>query len=136
LPFVYGLLSNADFSLQFIGQESLGTSAVNHIHLQNTFASQPSWQSLAEFTTADIWLDASTALPLRISLFRRDGGGSTPKIPISISYSNYQNVSGTSYPFTIQEFITETLWAITTIQSVNFNTGLTNANFPLIQGGN
>jgi hypothetical protein len=136
LPFINGLLNNADFSLQYIGQESLGSSAANHIRVQNTFASQPLWQSLSEFTTADIWLDASTALPAKISLVRRDGGGSVPKIPISISYSNYQTVSGVRYPFTIQEFVTDTLWAATTIQSVSFNTGLTDANFPVSVGGN
>ncbi|MGA2300799.1 MAG: hypothetical protein ABSG77_08915 [Candidatus Acidiferrum sp.] len=136
LPFIYGLLSNPDSSLQYIGQESLGSSAVNHIRVQNTFASQPLWQSLSEFTMADIWLDVSTELPAKISLVRRDGGGSAPKIPISISYSNYQTVSGVQYPFTIQEFVTGTLWTTTTIQSVSFNTGLTDANFPVMQEGN
>jgi hypothetical protein len=136
LPFLSGLLSNADVSFQFIGQESLGSSEANHIRVQNTFASQPLWQSLSEFTIADIWLDTSTGLPTKISLIRRDGGGSAPRIPISISYSNYQIVSGVRYPFAIQEFITGTLWATTTIQSVSFNTGLTDANFPVGEGGN
>lgn len=136
LPFIYGLLSNPDSSLQYIGQEALGSSEVNHIRAQNTFASQPLWQPLSEFTATDIWLDASTGLPAKISLIRRDGGGSAPRIPISISYSDYQTVSGVRYPFTIQEFITGTLWATTTIQSVSFNTGLTDANFPVSVGGN
>jgi len=136
LPFLSGLLSDADVSLQFIGQEALGSSVVNHIRVQNTFASEPLWQSLSEFTATDIWLDASTGLPAKISLIRRDGGGSAPRVPISISYSDYQTVSGVRYPFTIQEFITGTLWATTTIQSVSFNTGLTDANFPVMQGAN
>jgi len=136
LPFISGLVSNSDFAIQYIGQESLGSSAANHIRVQNTFASQPLWQSLSEFTTADIWLDASTALPAKISLVRRDGGGSSPKIPISVTYSNYQSVSGVRYPFTIQEYVTQTLWATTAIQSVAFNTGLSDANFTVIQGGN
>jgi hypothetical protein len=136
LPFVYNLLSNPDFSVQFVAQESLGTSTVNHIHVQNTFASQPLSQFLSEFTSADVWLDASTGLPAKISLARRLGGGSAPRIPISISYANYQSVSGVQYPFTIQEFITETLWGTTHIQSVSFNSGLTDTNFPILAGTN
>ena len=136
LPFISGLLANSDMSIQFIGQEQLNSSLANHIRVQDTFASQPLWQSLSEFTIADIWLDASTALPLKISRVRRDGGGFSPSIPISILYSNYQPVSGIRYPFTIQEFITDTLWATTTIQSVSFNTGLTDASFQLTQAAN
>jgi hypothetical protein len=136
LPFISSLLSNPDISIQFIGPEQINSSLANHIRVQDTFASQPLWQSLSEFTIADIWLDASTALPLKISRVRRDGGGSSPSIPISILYTNYQPVSGIQYPFTIQEFITDTLWATTTVQSVSFNTGLTDASFQLTQVGN
>lgn len=136
LPFISGVASNSDFSLQYIGQESLGSSTVNHIRVQNTFASSSLYQFLADFTTADILLDVSSNLPLKVSMVRRYGGGSSPRIPISVSYSNYQTVSGVQYPFTIQEFITETLWATTTIQSVSLNTGLTDANFPISLGSN
>lgn len=136
LPFLSGLLNNSDFSLQYVGQESLDSSQANHIRVQNTYASSPSLQFLSDFTTADIWLHASTALPVRISSTRRSGGGSSPKIPISVSYSNYQKVSGVQYPFTVQEYFTGTLWAITSIQSVTFNSGLTDANFPITLDGN
>jgi hypothetical protein len=130
-PFLSGLLSNPDFSLQYVGQESLDSSPANHIRVQNTYASSPSLQFLSDFTVADIWLDASTALPVRITLIRRNGGGSSPKTPISFSYSNYKTISGVQYPFSIQEFLTGTLWATTSIQSVAFNTGLTDSSFQL-----
>lgn len=136
LPFLSGLLNNPDVSIQFIGQELLETSSTNHIYVQNTFASSPGFQSLGEYNAADIWLDASSALPVKIAMTRRYGGGSSPKIPISFLFSNYQTISGVRYPFTIQEYVTETLWATTTIQSVVFNTGLTDASFPVTQGAN
>jgi len=53
-----------------------------------------------------------------------------------VTYSNYQNASGVLYAFTIQEYITDTLWATTTIQSVTLNSGLTDSAFPIVQGGN
>jgi hypothetical protein len=136
LPYLSGLLSNQDYSLQYVGQESVGSVLANHVRVQNTFNSQPLNELLSEFTIADIWLDSSSALPVKISMTRRYGGGSAPKIPISFVYSNYQRTSGVQYPFTVQEYVTQTLWATTTIHSVSFNTGLTDANFPVALGGN
>lgn len=135
-PFLSDLLNNQDISIRLIGQESLGLAPVNHIRAQNTFNSTPTNQFLSEFTVADIWLDAASALPIKISMTRRYGGGSSPRIPISVVYSNYQTISGMRYPFTIREYWTETLWATTTIQSVTFNSGLTDASFPIVMEGN
>ena len=136
LPFLAGILNNADYSVQYIGQEAVGSSTANHVVVQNTLNSNPTYKFLSPFTLADIWIDASSGLPLKIGMIRRDAGGSAPKIPISVVYSNYQTVSGVRYPFTIQEYITETLWATTTIQSVTFNSGLTDSNFQVAMGGN
>jgi hypothetical protein len=136
LPFLFGILNNADYSVQYIGQEAVGSSTANHIVVQNTFNSTPTYKFLAPFTVAEIWIDAASGLPVKIGMIRRDGGGSAPKIPISVVYSNYQTISGMRYPFTIQEYLTETLWATTTIHSVTFNSGLTDSNFQVATGGN
>ncbi len=136
LPFLYGVVSNPDYAIQFIGQESLDSSSANHIRVQNTFASSTYFQFLSEFTAADIWLDASSGLPTKISMIRRFGGGSAPRIPMSFSYCDYRSVAGALYPFTIKEYVTETLWVTTTIQSVSFNSGLTDGNFPMVTEAN
>jgi hypothetical protein len=136
LPFLSGILSNADYSIKYVGQETVDSSTVSHIVVQNSFGSVPNFQFLSGFTATDIWLDATTTLPVKIAMMRRYGGGSAPKLPFSVSYSNYQTVSGIRYPFTIQEYFTETLWATTTIQSVAFNTGLTDSNFPVATEAN
>lgn len=135
-PYLYGILSNPDYSIQYVGEETVGSSTANHIVVQNTFNSSSAYQFLSPFTTADIWLDASTALPVKIGMVRRNGGGSAPRIPFSVVYSNYQSASGVQYPFTIQEYITETSWETTTIQSVVFNSGLTDSSFPVSAGVN
>ncbi len=135
-PYLSGVLNNPDYSIVYVGQETLGSSTANHIVVQNTFNSAPANQFLSPFTLADIWIDASSGLPVKIGMTRRDGGGSAPKIPISFVYSNYQTVSGVRYPSTIQEYVTATLWATTTIQSVVFNSGLADSDFPVATGGN
>jgi hypothetical protein len=136
LPYLSSVLNNADFSVQFVGQEALDTSLTNHLRVQNTFTSIPMYQFLSEFTIADIWLDASTGLPSKIAMTRRYGGGASARIPISFLYSNYKTISGVSYPYTIEEYLTATLWATTNIQSVSFNSGLTDSNFPVAVGAN
>jgi len=136
LPYLYSILANSDYSIQYIGQDTLASSTTYHIVVQNTFNSSPAYQFLSPFTTADIWFDAATALPVKIGMVHRNGGGSAPRIPFSVVYSNYQTVSGVRYPFTIQEYVTETLWATASIQSVIFNSGLTDSAFSVSERGN
>jgi hypothetical protein len=133
LPFLAGLISNPDESLQFVGLEQIGTSTLIHLEATNTYASQPGLQILSEFTTTEIWLDAQTYLPTRISWIQRDGGGASPRIRRETDFSNYQTFGGLLYPASIQEFFNGTLWITITVQSVSFNTGLTDADFPVVE---
>jgi|SRR5579871_4239314 len=131
LPFLSGLLTNADESLQFVGVEQNGASSVVHLRAANTYASQPRLRVLSEFTPIDIWLDAQTALPARIAWIQRDGGGASPRIRRETWFSNWQSFTGVLYPTGIQKFFNGTLWITIAIQSVSLNTGLTDADFPV-----
>jgi hypothetical protein len=135
-PFLSGLINNPDVSLQYVGEETLDSSEVNHIRAWNTFSSVAQMQFLSDFTLTDIWLDAMSGHPRQISLTRRYGGGSSPKISVSVSYANYQSMSGVQYPLAIQESINGTPWGTTTIQTVTFNTGLSDTAFPVAVEGN
>jgi hypothetical protein len=132
LLFLSGLLSNPDFAIQYVGPETLDGATVRHIRATNTFNSSPSFQFLSAFTTREIWLDASTNLPAMVSFVRRDGGGATPKIIVTVAYSKFETTNGLTYPQQIQESINGTIWAAITLQSVALNTGLTDSDFPVI----
>jgi len=136
LPFLAAALTNSDEAIQYVAFETLGQTQVQHIRVWNTFNSNSSLQFLSEFTSTDIWFDASTSLPRIISFIRRDGGGASPKTLLTVSYSDFQATSGIFYPKSTQISINDTPWATTIIQSVSFNTGLTDADFPLTQGAN
>ena len=131
LPYLVSAIANPDEAIQYVGLETLGQAQVRHIRTWNTYKSNPSLQFLSDFTITDIWLDASTNLPLTISFTRRDGSGSQPKIPIAFSYSDFRSASVVLYPYQIQESVNGTHWATITIQSVALNTGLTDADFPV-----
>jgi hypothetical protein len=131
LPFLAAAIANADDSIQYVALETVGEQSLQHIRIQNTFASQPTLQQLADFTIFDVWLDASTSLPQRISFVRRNGSGAVPRIPVDAYFSSYKTTSGAAYPTQINLSLNGTPWTTITINSVAFNTGLTDSNFSI-----
>jgi hypothetical protein len=130
LPFFAGALDNSDEAIQYIGAETLEQGAAQHIQIRNTFSSNPRLQQVSDATVADIWLDATTGLPLKISMVRRDGHGpSVPQIPLDYYYSNYQLISGVYYPFQIDISLNGTPWTRISITSVQFSVGLSDSDF-------
>jgi len=136
LAYLAAILQNPDAVIQNIGSETLNGASAQHLRTWNSFRSAPSWQFLSAFTITDIWLDGSSGLPRRVSFVHRDGGGATPKILVTIDYSNYQNIDGVLFPMQIQQSVNGTPWMTVSIQAASFNTGLTDADFPVVQGGN
>lgn len=124
-------MNNPDTAYKYIGLETLNGASVHHIQIWNSYASTPGLQSLSSFTVRDIWLDAGSYLPQRYSYVQRVAGGSEPGIGVDIFYSDYRNVSGVFYPFSILKSFNGTPSATITIQTVVFNTGLTDSNFPV-----
>jgi hypothetical protein len=129
LPFHAAALANADDSIQYVALETVGQESLQHIRIQNTFTSQPIFQQFAALATFDVWLDAATALPQRISYVRRDASGAAPRIPVDVYFAAYQTTSGIAYPSQIKVSFNGTPWTTITINSVAFNTGLTDSSF-------
>jgi hypothetical protein len=131
LPFLAAALANSDDSIQYVALETSGQQSLQHIRIQNTFASQPTFQQFASFAIFDVLLDASTGLPQKISFARRNGSGAVPSISVDAFFSAYKTTSGAAYPTQISLSLNGTPWTTITITSVAFNTGLTDSNFPV-----
>jgi hypothetical protein len=129
-PLLSAILNDPDTSSQYIGLEASNGQSLQHVRTWDSFASQPGLQTLSSFTTRDIWIDATTALVQRISYSSRPAQGPVG-VSVDVFFSNYQSASGVSYPYTIQKSLNGTPWATITIQSVSFNTGLTDASFSI-----
>lgn len=134
LPLLLGALNSTDEAFQYVGLETLNGAPVQHIKFWNTFSSKPRLQNLATLSARDVWLDATSSLPVKIAYTRQAGEGAVPSVRMEISFSNYTNVNGVQYPFQINKFFNGTPWQSITIQSVSFNTGLTNSQFPVEEG--
>lgn len=129
LPLLLGFLNNQDEAFLYIGQETVDAVTVQHIQVWNTFASVPHIQQLGSFSVRDIWFSSATGFPVKIAYTRRAGGGAVPSFLVEVTFANYTNVNGILYPFQISKSYNGTPWEAITIQSVTFNTGLTDAQF-------
>ncbi len=136
LPLVAWALQSTDAAVSDRGLETLNGQPAHHVHLWNTFASIPKLGPPSEFTIKDLWLDPATGFPIKLAYERREAGGSSPRMRIEIVYSDYQSISGVSYPQQIQKSFNGVPWTSITINAFALNTGLTDADFPLPTGGN
>ena len=130
LPLILALINNPDTSFQYVGIETLSGESLYHIKTWDSFASLPAFQNLSSFSARDVWIDSNTSLPQRISYTRYpaqgDGGTMT-----DVFFTNYLKSSGILYPSAISESLNGTPWATITVQSVAFDTGLSDSNFPV-----
>lgn len=129
LPLLSRVLANTDYSVEFVGTETVGGKTASHIQFRNTFSSQPKLGSLVPFTTKDIWIDSTTNLPLRISYEQRSALGAVAGTAVQLDFSNYKSVGGYVLPYTITRSFNGSYWGTLTIQNAQFNTGLTDAEF-------
>ena len=129
LPLFLSALGDREVAFRYIGAETLDGVGVQHIQVWDTFASKPKLQALAALSVRDIWLDSTSALPVKLAYKRHTGGGSLPAFAIEVSYSNYKIAAGVTYPFQINKSFNGTPWQTITIQDVSFNVGLTDSQF-------
>lgn len=127
------ILNDPDTSMQYLGLKNVNGESLYHVKTWDSFASNPDLQPLSSFSTRDIWIDATSNLPQRISYIRRAAQGAVPGIAVDITFDNYQNESGVLYPREIQESVNGTAWATITIQSISLDRGLTDSDFPIGQ---
>jgi hypothetical protein len=130
LPLIAWALSSPDAAMSYVGLESADGQAFHHIRLWNTLASIPQLQPFVEFTVKDLWIPTSTGLPLKLAYEKREGGGSSPRIRMEISYSDYQPFGGVLYPTQIQKKFNGMVWTTIHISNVTLNTGLKDTDFP------
>jgi hypothetical protein len=132
LPYLVSLLGNSDEAFTYIGVENLDGVAALHIQASDSYASNTQVQFLTPFTNTDIWFDEQTGLPIQVAYLRRDTG-LAPRIRMEVQFSNFRSISGFLFPTTIQVLMNGTQWMTISFQAANFNTGLTDANFPVAE---
>jgi hypothetical protein len=106
-------------------------SSSHHLQFWKSFTSEPELQSLAQVSVRDVWVDANSLLPLKISYQSRDAQGAAPAFSVDVYYSDYHQIGGLLYPTTVTESFNGTPWATISIQNVTLNVGLRDSDFPI-----
>jgi hypothetical protein len=132
LPLLAAAVNNPDFSLQYIGLESVNGTSAEHIRIWNTFNSRPQGTGLVTPSTRDIWINPASNLPEKIAYSQQTSNPQVPPILVEVDLANYANSNGFAYPRGIAKSLNGTPWLTISIQSVAFNTGLSDSTFPVI----
>jgi hypothetical protein len=132
VPMLSGMLNNPDVSVQYLGLESLGPAQAHHFVLLNTFQSSPDLQDFSKLTRRDLWVDASTGLPVQLSYALSTGAGpGDVGVPVKITYSNYGVSAGTTYAQSILVSLNGTPWLSVSVTNIALNSGLSTSAFQL-----
>ncbi|MGH9327870.1 MAG: hypothetical protein ACRD2B_14470, partial [Terriglobia bacterium] len=92
--------------LVYVGAETKLGIPVEHIQVSQTLPAQPQMAAIIQRLSAtDVYLDASSGLPVALDFNVHPDDNAAINIPAEIRYSNYQLVSGMRVPFHIQKYL-------------------------------
>ena len=133
MTFPYPLLLNAiqdtSKTIVYVGLTSHLGSQLYDIRIQNTYSAATDPSGLqARQSARDFYIDPNTLLVSSIADVinpAADGSG----IPHEVVFANYQTVNGVVAPLWITESVRDQSLMTLQLTQINFNTGLTNADF-------
>ena len=125
--------SSSNAILSLVGLESRNGSSVVHLTAaQSPPAAVAANAALFQHLSAvDIYLDASSYLPVAYTFTVHPDDNELLDIPVEISYSNYQTIGGAQIPLHVQRFVNNTLVIDLQFQSAVVNSGLSKTAFSL-----
>lgn len=131
---VLSRLSTPNLSITYLGEETRQDVAVHHLHFVQQYPNSASadFRPLQEALTAtDIYLDASTLLPVAIAFNAHPDNDMLRSIPVEVDFSDWRTVQGVAVPFRIQKLFNGTLILDVTVESAVVNSGLNDASFAI-----
>ena len=128
---IVGEVSNPNLVLAYVGAETKNGVAVQHLTYSLVVPSAVSAPNalLTQLSTTDVYLNASTYLPVAIVYNTHPDTNLLVNIPVEIDFSSYQVVQGVQVPFHVQKLLNGTLLLDLTVQSATVNSGLTASAF-------
>jgi hypothetical protein len=111
----------------YVGQETRNGASVVHLsaYQQSPNISSDVASRMQHSTQVEIYLDASTFLPVSYAYNSHPDNNALTDIPVEVRYSNYQNIGGLQIPFRVQKYINSTLAVDLHFQNATPNTGIT-----------
>ncbi len=88
---------------------------------------------LVQASTADLYLDATTLLPLYLDFTLHPDNDELINFPVTIAFLSYSSVNGVQVPFHIQRFLQRSLLLDLTLSSAAINVGVPQSDFTIPQ---
>lgn len=123
-------LKDPSTTMTFVGASDLAGTKVNRVRIQQSFPAEldinGDWK---RWSAREYWIDAATFRILSTRAVLRSNDSYQKEYVEDIDFSDYRQVNGVAVPFSIVEKIGgQKTWSIQ-LDSVSFNTGLTDATF-------
>lgn len=120
------LIAATDPVLTYIGIETKNGVSVIHIQSSQQQSNTPaSFGPLQQhLTQMDIYLDASTLLPVALEFTTHPDDNALLDIPVEFRFSDYRAVGSIKIPFHVQQFLNGSLFLDVQFQQASVNSGL------------
>jgi hypothetical protein len=130
------LSTDPNLGLAYVGLESKNGFSVQHLQLFRVLSggSASATATIETLSTEDIYLDASSILPLFLDYSTHPDNDFNRSIPVEIVFSAYQKQNGILVPARIQKFFNGSLLLDLTIASAAVNSGLPASDFAVTGG--
>ncbi len=127
---IHRVLSAPNYVVSPMDTETKDGVAVEHLKVyQQSGPPSPQSALMQGLSQIDIYLNASTLLPVAVLFNAHPDDNALVNIPIQITFSNYQVVQGASVPYHIQKYVQNGLVLDVNVTGVQVNTGLSAADF-------
>jgi hypothetical protein len=127
-------MSATNGMLTYVGQETKNGVSVIHISYSQQFPNLPAasvavlWQHC---TRLDIYLNASTLLPVALDFNTHPDDNEALDIPVEFLFSDYRSVGSLTVPFHVQEHLNGSLFLDVQFQTIATNSGLPSSVFAI-----
>lgn len=130
------LLSSSNIVITYIGQENRDGQPVLHLQSFKQFSSRSATTTklLQHLTVMDIFLDASSLVPVAVDFNVHPDDDADLDIPIELRYFDYRVVSGVQVPFRVQKYLNNGLILDLQFVSVSINSGISPSTFAVQAG--
>ncbi len=125
---VLGATGDPTLIFLYIGQETRNGVTVQHI--QSYRYSSTETATIQQLSTMDVYLDASSFLPVTFAFNVQSTDGSQT-ISLEVDFSNYQPLNGIQLPFRVQRYVAGNLGFDFTLTSAQLNLGLSDSLFTI-----
>jgi hypothetical protein len=116
-------LQNANYSIQYVGQETINGKPAIHVHIADNS------DSIGQAVTAQDWyFDPTSQLPTQVDFLLLDEGNMQYSRHLSMAFASFQSASGIQIPYQITTTLNGTS-TTATISTVTFNSGLPASTF-------